>query len=173
MKRSIVGVLLATLGVVGSAQADLYKFVVPLEGAQEVLPNVGDPDGSGTAILFIDSDLLSIDWNIFVQDIVLPPTGAHIHQGVAGANGPVRVDFSSQLSGSGLVDADLASVLANPSGWYVNIHNVDHRGGAIRGQLGPGELVPESSTVIAGLAVCGLGAGAWLRRRCHAGVSPQ
>lgn len=165
MKQVLIRVIVATLAAVGSAQADLYKFVVPLEGGQEVLPNVGDPDGSGTAILFIDSDLLSIDWTINVDSILLPPTGAHIHQGVAGANGPVRVDFSGQLSGFGLFDADLAAVLANPTGWYVNVHNADHRGGAIRGQIGPGEVVPEASSVIAGLVVCGLGAAAWVRRQ--------
>jgi len=165
MSRFIQNLTLATLAAACSAQADLYKFVVPMDGGQEVLPNVGDPDGTGTAILLIDSDALTIDWLIMVDDISLNLTGAHIHQGNAGANGPVRVDFAAQLSGSGLFDADLAGVLANPTGWYVNVHNTDHRGGAIRGQIGPGEIIPESTTLLGALGLGGLVAGAWVRRQ--------
>jgi len=117
------------------ASAAIIVFDIPLNGAQEVLPNVGDPDGFGTAHLEINDATMTISWNIIVNSIVLPPTGAHIHQGAFGTNGPVRVDFNSMLSGSGLFDADLAGVLASPAGWYVNIHNSVHTGGAIRGQI--------------------------------------
>jgi hypothetical protein len=44
------------------------------------------------------------------------------------------VNFNAQLSGTNLVDADLANVAANPSGFYVNLHNSAFPGGAIRGQ---------------------------------------
>jgi len=135
-RQSVWGAgVLAVAVAAGSAQAEIFVFDIPLSGAQEVPPNAGDPDGFGIAHLEIDSVALTINWNIVVNNILLPPTGAHIHQGVAGTNGPVRVDFSSMLSGSGLFDADLAGVLADPSGWYVNIHNSAHPGGAIRGQI--------------------------------------
>lgn len=160
-KQRWIGLALAAGFVAIGAQADLYKFVVPLDGAQEA-PGPGDPDGSGTAVLIIDSTALSIDWEITVDGILLPPTGAHIHNAPVGVAGPVRVDFSAQLSGSGLVDPDLAGVLANPADWYVNVHTAEFRAGAIRGQLSDPILVPEASTWFAGAAVGVLG---WLSYR--------
>lgn len=127
------------------AHATIFNFTVPLSGANEVAPNVGDPDGFGTANITIDDSTApfpTISWNITVGNILLPPSAAHIHMGAAGTNGPVRVDFSAQLTGSGLQDADLVGVLANPIGWYVNVHNTDHPGGAVRGQ------VPEPATAL-------------------------
>jgi hypothetical protein len=164
MKRQYwIGCVLATGLLACSAQAELYKFVVPLEGGQE-FPGPGDPDGSGTAVLIIDSVALSIDWDIVVEGILLPPTGAHIHNAPAGASGPVRVDFSGQFTGSDLVDPDLAGVLANPANWYVNVHTREHPAGAIRGQLSEPTLVPEASTWLAGAAVGVLGWVGYRRR---------
>ncbi len=127
------------------AQATIFNFSIPLSGANEVAPNVGDPDGFGVADITIDDSTApfpTISWNITVGNILLPPTGAHIHQGAINANGPVRIDFNSQLTGSGLQDADLVGVIAQPSGWYVNVHTSAHPGGAIRGQ------VPEPTTAL-------------------------
>jgi hypothetical protein len=53
------------------------------------------------------------------------------------------VPFESPASGSASgcvqgVDAGVISdILANPAGFYVNVHNPDFPGGAIRGQLTP------------------------------------
>jgi hypothetical protein len=49
----------------------------------------------------------------------------------------------------------LAAVIANPGGFYVNLHNEGFRSGAIRGQI---TLVPEPATagmMLAGLALVG------------------
>lgn len=127
------------------AQANTFNFIVALSGANEVAPNVGDPDGIGVADITIDDSTApfpTISWTITVANIDLPPIAAHIHLGAAGTNGPVRVDFSAQLTGSGLQDADLVGVLANPTGWYVNVHTTAHQGGAVRGQ------VPEPTTAL-------------------------
>ncbi len=126
-----------------AAQATLFNYTIGLSGANEV--NIGDSDGFGTAVITIDDSTApfpTINWNITVGNLALPPTGAHIHQGVAGVNGSVRIDFSGQLTGSGLQDADLAGVIAQPSGWYVNVHTAEFPGGAIRGQ------VPEPTTAL-------------------------
>ena len=115
-----------------------------LSGANEVAPVVGDPDGFGTASLTIDDVALTIDWNIVVNNLD-PVTLAHIHSGPAGVNGPIVVDFGTgpgALTGSGLFDADLAAVLANPLNFYVNVHTTVHGSGAIRGQ------VPEPGTAL-------------------------
>src|SRR5262249_47847095 len=83
----------------------------------------------------------------------VPPAGttltnAHIHSASAGANGGVFVDFgvsgndtfpsgAGSLSKTGIaLTADQANaILANPSGFYVNVHTGNNPGGAARGQL--------------------------------------
>jgi uncharacterized protein (TIGR03437 family) len=76
--------------------------------------------------------------------------GLHIHEGVITANGPIRFDTgltaSNNLvfaSGSGLINLNVANVdlaalgrlLANPAGFYVNLHTSVNPAGAIRGQI--------------------------------------
>jgi hypothetical protein len=77
-------------------------------------------------------------------------TRAHIHKAPAGVNGPIHWDFlepadpatsisdqPSQLRGIARARAAavLADLLANPSGYYVNVHSLAFPGGAVRGQL--------------------------------------
>ncbi len=156
MKSTLaVAVLLAATA---GASGGVTTFIVTLDGFQEVnaggMPNQGDLDGSGIATLMIDDSVSppQIDWNFVVNGITLPLTLAHIHQAPAGSNGPVVVDFSAQLSGSGLADADLVNVLANPSNFYVNLHNVDFPGGALRGQI----PAPGSVALVAAAGLMGL-----------------
>lgn len=152
--QSARGILIVSimLGLVSGLHAAPIFFVVPMDGLQEV-PGPGDPDGTGTAFLTIDPDVLTIDWNIPVNNIDFPLTGAHIHQAPAGVAGPIVVDFSSQLTGSGLVDTDLAAVVADPANYYVNVHNALFPAGAIRGQLGAPIPVPSAiGLVLLGLA---------------------
>jgi hypothetical protein len=164
MKTLRLMALAAVLLLPVATQAQVYKFEVSLDGGQE-FPGPGDPDGTGFATLYIDAAANSIVWDITVADIVLPISADHIHMANAGVSGPVRIDFHALLSGGPEFDGDLAAVLANPTGWYVNVHNSVYPAGAIRGQLGQGVLVPEASTVTAGLAVGGLGLVGWLRQR--------
>jgi len=141
LSSPLLAAAIVAAAVSSSASATVFVFDIPLIGAQEVLPNVGDPDGFGLAHLEIDDVTNTISWNITVGNIALPVAAAHIHQGAFGTNGPVRIDFSGQLVGSNLFDADLAGVLANPLNWYVNVHNAPHPGGAVRGQIpAPGTL---------------------------------
>ena len=80
-------------------------------------------------------------------------TRAHIHKAPAGVNGPIHWDFleagnpvaslsdqPSQLRGvararTGAGVAVLSDLLANPAGYYVNVHSTAFLGGAVRGQL--------------------------------------
>lgn len=163
--KKLLAVLAGTCALALSlpAPAAIITFAVPLDGAQEVNA-LGDPDGFGAALLVIDDVALTIAWNIVAKNIALPPTGAHIHNAAAGVNGPVRIDFSGQLAGTGLVDTDLAGVLASPADWYVNVHNAVFPAGAIRGQLAAvATPVPEPATLL--LFGTGLAGIAAARRR--------
>ena len=146
MKRGYFSLGLAAVifAPAGPAQASLLAFAVALDGAQEVnaggTPNQGDLDGFGIATLIVDDQTNALTWSIVANNIALPLVGAHIHQAPAGVNGPVVIDFSAQFSGT-TTDPDVANMLANPSGFYVNLHNADFPGGAIRGQIGAPVLV--------------------------------
>ncbi len=155
MTMKKLGALLfaAVLGsFAGTARAAIIQFVVPLSGADEVPSGSGDPDGSGTATLTIDDATNSISWSITTSNITLPIFLDHIHQGAAGVNGPIVIDFSAQLVGGPIIDPDVANVLANPAGFYVNVHTNDFQAGAIRGNIPE----PGTATLLAGgLALLG------------------
>ena len=167
MKRVIQVLSLSlVMGLASDVIAASVFFIVPLDGSQEA-PGPGDPDGTGSAFFSIDPGALTIDWNITANDIDFPLTGAHIHVAPAGAPGPIVVDFSAQLSGTGLVDADLAGVLANPTGYYINLHNAAFPAGAIRGQFG--KPIPEPSTLtLAAIGAASLGLSRRRTARCAA-----
>lgn len=95
----------------------------------------GDSDGVGFAVVTFAGT--KVDYSILVQKIA-SPTAAHIHR--ASDNG-VAIDFNVNFIGNlatGSVtasEAAVAAVLANPAGHYVNVHNAEFPGGAIRGTL--------------------------------------
>lgn len=158
--RHLLAAALIGLLACGPIHAATIILQAELSGANEI-PGPGDLDGSGFATVTIDTIALTVVWDITVAGIDAP-IAAHIHSGTADVAGPVRVDFSGQLTGGPLADADLALVVSNPSAWYVNVHTDPFQAGAIRGQL---HRVSEPGT--AGLLVLGLGliGAAWLRRR--------
>jgi hypothetical protein len=155
-KLSLLAGGLVVLGMAGAANATLFTFDVFMTGAQEA-PGPGDADGFGEALMTIDDSFAPprISWLFSPNNIAFPLSGAHIHQAPFGVQGSVVVNFSAQLSGSGLADADLVNVLANPAGFYVNLHNSFFPNGAIRGQL------PEPAS----MSLLALGGLAILRRR--------
>ena len=67
-------------------------------------------------------------------------TMAHIHKGAAGENGAPVVPLTAPTGGSSNGCATLApdlvkAIVANPGGYYVNVHTAAFPGGATRGQL--------------------------------------
>ena len=111
-----------------------------LAGAN-VLPGPADPDGSGTARISFVEGAQNVCYDLAVRDIA-PATLAHIHSGLASeVGGPPVVMLGTPTNGAakGCVSAPQAAVdkiRANPAGYFVNIHNAEFPGGAIRGQLG-------------------------------------
>jgi hypothetical protein len=110
-----------------------------LTGPAEV-PVPGDPDGSGHATVTLNQGQGEVCFEISVSDIE-PARAAHIHVGAAGTPGPVVVGLAAPSTGwsSGCVsDVDrelIKAIRQNPAGYYVNVHNAQFPGGALRGQL--------------------------------------
>ena len=115
---------------------------------------VGDPNGRGNTYVFgIDGDPTTLCYVLEVDKIAeldqAPGNGraAHIHAGTKGTNGPVEVNLAwpqdgqaadcltEGEAGKGLDPGEVQRILANPSDYYVNVHNTEFPNGAIRGQL--------------------------------------
>ncbi|MEZ5354926.1 MAG: CHRD domain-containing protein [Bryobacteraceae bacterium] len=91
-------------------------------------------------------------------------TGLHIHRGAEGVSGPVVINSGlrgpvAAAAGNTSVFyqvevtdpaqlAILAAIMANPAGYYANIHSQNNPGGIMRGQLGDG---PASAASISSL----------------------
>ncbi len=138
VRSSGMAVMAAGLAVGAAAAADVggRPFHATLTGAAE-RPNPGDADGAGTAKITINPGKSQVCWELTASAIA-PATMAHIHVGDAETAGGVVVTLTPPSDGSSTgcaEDEDAAAILANPGGYYVNIHNADFKAGAIRGQL--------------------------------------
>ena len=160
------------------ASAAPVTFDVNMTGQKEVtsggVPNQGDLNGSAIGTITLDAgsggSTATFSFNLTLSGLATPPvTDFHIHTGVATTSGSVLIPFGvsgsdiltqTQFSGSrtGLNSTNMSAALANPAGFYVNIHNGEFPGGAVRDQ------VPEPAGLML-LAIGGLLAGRRGRRR--------
>ena len=127
----------AALIIAGCASMGGGPLSVPLSGSQEVPPvNVS---GTGTATITVGEDR-SVSAKIVTQGV--NGTAAHIHEGAAGANGPVAVPMDktgenewSTKAGAKLTDSQYEAYKAGRL--YFNVHTAQNKGGEIRGQIRP------------------------------------
>ena len=113
-------------------------YTAELTGANEV--HSGDPDGSGTAEISFSDELTRVCWDLNDLENLAPITGAHIHRGAAGTDGPVVLPLKQATEGGWRgCSSDTAWVRAafqeGISNYYVNVHTAEYPKGAIRGQL--------------------------------------
>jgi hypothetical protein len=151
-RRLLAAVILAVLGAAvlfavpataqpsGGSTALAVPTVVhaQMTGEQEA-PGPGDPDGFGTATIHLFPSSGKICYTLTAFRIA-PATAAHIHEGPPGVAGPVVVPLEPPTFGvsGGCTRADpelVGDIAANPSEYYVNVHNRPYPAGAIRGQL--------------------------------------
>jgi hypothetical protein len=149
--------VLLTTGGVATAQQTTVTLTARLSGAQEV-PVAADPDGSGKADVHIDVAAGEVCFDVKLSDTGAPNRG-HIHEGAAGVNGPIVVTFfelripptepgapptdprNDALENGRLQDCVpgdpvvLARIVADPAGFYVNVHNARFPAGSMRCQL--------------------------------------
>jgi hypothetical protein len=148
-------------------------FNINANGIKEVnasgVPN-GDPDGTAVGTLTLDDGTGGTTgfalFNLTLANVDFPLTAYHIHQAPPTTSGAVFLGFGNPeiirtgniLSGTvgSLSSSLIDSILANPSAFYLNLHNTPFPGGAVRDQLA---AVPEPSfgaLTLAGVALCGL-----------------
>jgi hypothetical protein len=118
-----------------------------LSGGAAEVPDPGDPDGSGGAQVTINVKKERVCFVLVVLDIALPTAAAHIHEGEAGVAGGIVVTLEAptEIDGTGIGLANgcvrdqpralLRDIKNNPDQYYVNVHNAEFPGGAVRGQL--------------------------------------
>jgi hypothetical protein len=129
--------MLGTTAVVAQENSG-KRFTVTLEGEQEV-PNMGDPDGTGQAMVRINPGQGQLCYTLKVSGIA-PANGAHVHEAPVGMAGPVVVPLTPPSGGMSQgcvsIGKELAmEILRHPEEYYVNVHNAEFPGGALRGQL--------------------------------------
>lgn len=143
------------------AKAETRVFIANLAGTNEVPPVSGGEAGiTGTAVVTLDvtrdasNNITAATARFDIQLAGFPQSTviilAHIHEGAAGVNGPVRVDsglspanpivlsnVGGNISRSNLAvtPAIAAGIIANPAGFYFNVHSAANTGGVVRGQL--------------------------------------
>ena len=125
------------VGLAGPASA-AEVFFTELQGEEEV-PVRGDLDGTGFAVVVAAPEVGLVCYGLAVFGIA-PATAAHIHEAPAGEPGPVVLPLQAPTQGgsSGCIPAQQLSedIAADPEEYYVNVHNAEFPGGALRGQLG-------------------------------------
>ena len=149
----VLVVLLGPLAFAGTAggSSARNRFVNDMTGINEN-PDA-DLDGRGIARIEIDPATNEVCFKVRFDSTGTPNRG-HIHVGAADANGGIVVPLfeligmpadarndaleKGRLEGCVTADPaviDLDLVVANPQGYYVNLHNTRFPGGAIRCQL--------------------------------------
>jgi hypothetical protein len=140
---------------------DIYNFVADLKSTNEI-PPIASAEAvcagqakitlavlTDPAYYNVTSGKASFDVTLSFCPATTQITLAHIHQGSATMNGPVKVDTgltSAQAItfGAGAtikkMDIDVEPAVAddlikNPSNYYFNVHSAAHGGGVVRGQL--------------------------------------
>src|SRR5919202_4265529 len=161
--KPIAATATAAGGSPSSSQSSHKEFSAKLTGSKEFPPV--DTDATGTVRLVAKTRQDALDYQISLSNLNGVVTGAHIHRGSAGTNGPVVANLnvggafaSASAGGSGgsaatstsssgtITSVDLKGLLAGKhvtdlirliedGKAYANVHTRQHPNGEIRGQL--------------------------------------
>jgi hypothetical protein len=140
----------------------IYSFIAELKAVNEI-PPIADAEANCTGqarislSVLIDPSYYNVTSGKASFDVSLsgcPQSTqlvlAHIHQGTATQNGPVKVDtglvatqpiaFVGGVAAIKKADVSIEpavadDVIANPGNYYFNVHSQAHGGGVVRGQL--------------------------------------
>lgn len=129
-----------------------FVFTADLKSTEENPPIAGpEATCAGTATVTLDQAARSGVFEMTVRSCPANTeiTNAHIHKGPKGTNAGVSVPSGLAAAefkltgGAGTLTktiatidaAIIADIIANPSGYYFNVHSKANAGGVIRGQL--------------------------------------
>lgn len=134
---ALAGCATTTASGAGTAHSGT-PLVATLDGKAEV-PGPGDADGNGEFSGWFDAAKGQICYTLGTGSLSTP-TMAHIHQGDAQTAGPVVVPLQTPVQNiadtcTPASPALIGQIVANPAGYYVNVHTADFPKGAIRAQL--------------------------------------
>ncbi len=128
--------LTASFALTSPALAKPVTLTATLTGAAET--GGGDADGAGGFKAEADDDSGDFCFTLWAEK-VMKPTMAHVHVGVAGVDGkPVAtLEITGKDSDAciAMEPSLIKEIVANPAGYYVNVHTADFPKGAVRGQL--------------------------------------
>lgn len=142
-----VGALVSLSAAPAQAGGTVQHIRTFMTGAQEA-PGPGDSDGLGIFSAITTPNSLCY---VMTAKKIEPAAAAHIHKAPVGVPGDIVVGLQAPTSGFAmdcittvpesenttetLTMSELEAIRANPSDYYVNVHNELFPAGAIRGQL--------------------------------------
>jgi hypothetical protein len=136
-----IAIVAVAFAAAGSSAADtkLYAF---MDGKSET-PKKGDADGHARIALTFKRASGQVCYDIRKTGLETAQA-AHIHRGAKGKAGPIVIPLFGTTKGAGkgkitgcakATRLKMDQVVANPSGFYANIHTLKFGDGAVRGQL--------------------------------------
>ncbi len=142
----VVGLALSPVAQAQDRAPAMFVTVLSAENEVPGCPAGEESGAGGRAIVAIDQDTGEITYRVVARRLpgtIAGSPGAHIHVGAAGGMGPVVQALELTGRERGLVATGTATnpalaeaILADPAGYYINVHTTVCPGGAIRGQLG-------------------------------------
>lgn len=105
----------------------------------EVVPGPGDANGAGGGPVGLSGTELC--FSLTINNVTEPLTAVHLHRGAVGESGEQVALLHStsadyQIGDCVDIGADLVSeIREHPQGFYIDVHNEEFPGGAVRSQL--------------------------------------
>lgn len=110
----------------------------------------GNRAATGTIGMTMDRVTGEICFGIETTGIA-PPYPAHIHRGELGVKGPIAVDFTPQsdvgLSCTNVPPKNVQAILANPAGYYAEMHDAVNTALTIRGQISEATVTSDPGNI--------------------------
>lgn len=115
----------------------------PISGAEQAETSAADPDGTGHAAVTLYPDAAQACYVVSFANInATPAIAGHIHKAPRGQSNVaplVSMEHAGPSPATGCRPLDpvtMDDLIANPTAYYVQLHNTDFPGGVMRGQLG-------------------------------------
>ena len=113
-----------------------------LDTEQEIPAPTENAMGNGLAIVALNYTMDTLFYDVQVEGLTGPITGAHFHDGAFGETGPVLIGITDDVDGNRINGFVAGEALTNENiqkflsgGIYLNVHTDENAPGEIRGQV--------------------------------------